>query len=291
MGDAPYYTWEEPRYRRLLRQLDLSDLALVLHIGDIFWRPCSDDMYRDRLARFKRLRHPLIYTPGDNEWFDCHEAGSGGYAPQDRLARIRQVFFADASHSLGGDTISLISQAGVAPYGEFVENRRWEYRGMMSATVHLVGSQNGMEPFEGRSAADDAASKRRTEAAAAWVRSTFAAARESNAWAVLIGFHAEIPLEKPADDPERQVFEPFLGALEEEAAGYAGQVLIAHGDGHRFIVDRPLVRRTTGRPLENVTRLEVPGSPDVGWVRVMVTAGSPYPFRFETYIVPRWRMW
>jgi hypothetical protein len=68
-------------------------------------------------------------------------------------------------------------------------------------------------------------------------------------------------------------------------------VLLAHGDGHEYTVDQPLVRRTTGRPLGNVTRLQVPGSPAVGWVRVIVTPGSANPFAFEKHEVPRWKYW
>jgi hypothetical protein len=33
------------------------------------------------------------------------------------------------------------------------------------------------------------------------------------------------------------------------------------------------------------------GSPDVGWVRVVVTPGDPEPFRFDPYRVPAWLFW
>ena len=69
----------------------------------------------------------------------------------------------------------------------------------------------------------------------------------------------------------RRAYEPFAAALEEEVERFGKPVLAVHGDDHELIVDYPLVRRTTGRWLANLTRLEVPGSPDVGWVRVVVT--------------------
>ena len=68
-------------------------------------------------------------------------------------------------------------------------------------------------------------------------------------------------------------------------------VLVLHGDHHEYTVDRPLVRHTTGRRLENLTRLQVPGSPDVGWVRVVVTPGVADPFVFEERLIPRWKYW
>jgi hypothetical protein len=71
LGDAPYDSLEVRRFRLVLREIEAHDLTWVLHIGDIFWRPCSDDQYRLALARFNSLRYPVIYTPGDNEWTDC----------------------------------------------------------------------------------------------------------------------------------------------------------------------------------------------------------------------------
>ncbi|MHC4670628.1 MAG: hypothetical protein ACYTFD_19795, partial [Planctomycetota bacterium] len=64
LGDAPYGPVEEIRFRRVIRQLDAADLQVVIHVGDILWHPCSDDLFRDRLDHFQSQRHPLVYTPG-----------------------------------------------------------------------------------------------------------------------------------------------------------------------------------------------------------------------------------
>ena len=50
-------------------------------------------------------------------------------------------------------------------------------------------------------------------------------------------------------------------------------------------VDHPFARSP------NVTRLQVPGSPQVGWVRVIVRPGAANPWSFEKYIVPRLQYW
>ncbi len=291
LGDAPYYAWEDLQYRLVLQALDAHDLSWIIEVGDIFWRPCSDERYRRTLAEFNGLRHPVIYTPGDNEWTDCWEPESGGFAPQDRLSRIRQIFFDNPTRSLGETTLPLVRQANLGPFLEFVENARWVHEGIVFATVHIVGSKNGMKPFPARTEADDAASKRRMEAAAAWVRETFAEARFLNALAVVLSFHASPDFEEPVDNPYRQAFEPFITAVEEEAERFARPVLLAHGDGHVYTVDSPLVRRTTGLRLENLTRLQVPGSPAVGWVRVVVSPGAENPFSFSAHVVPRWKYW
>jgi hypothetical protein len=279
LGDAPYYPWEELQYRIVRQDLDASDLALVIHVGDIFWRPCTDDHYRQVLGWFDGLRHPVVYTPGDNETFDCWEEGAGGFAPQDRFAAVRRIFFSHPTRSLGARSIPLASQGG-----ELVENARWTHEGLVFATVDLIGSRNGMKPFPGRTAADDEASRRRTEGATAWARETFAEATRVSAPAVVIAFHANPGLEDKEDPVYRQAFEPFLATLEEEAARFGRPVLMLHGDGHKYTVDHPL------RPT-NLTRVQVPGSPRVGWVKVSVHAGDAPAFAFERRTLPRWKYW
>jgi hypothetical protein len=294
LGDAPYDSWEEIQYRFVLESLDSHDLSWVIHVGDIFWRPCSDEHYRHTLEQFNSLRHPLIYTPGDNEWTDCWERQSGGFKPTERLDRIRQIFFVNPTRSLGQNSLPLVTQGSCEPskeFGEFVENARWVYKGIILATVHVVGSYNGMKRFPGRTPGDDEAARRRTDAAVEWVRETFAEARTLNASAVVISFHASPDFDDSPDDPDRKPFEPFLTALEEEAERFSRPVLIAHGDDHTYTIDHPLVHSATKRRLENVTRLEVPGSPQVGWVRVVVTPGAENPFAFEPHVVPRWKYW
>jgi len=291
LGDAPYYVWEEIQFSLLLRELQASDLAWVLHVGDIFWHPCSDAMYRTALRRFNRLRHPVIYTPGDNEWTDCWERGSGRYAPQERLDRIRRIFFTDPKRSLGRKPLALQPQGGEGEFPEFVENGRWSREGFLFATFDLPGTMNGMTPFPGRTSSDDAAAKRRTRAASAWLRETFAEAARRKTQAVVVAFHANAALEEPAADPYRAAYDPFLAVLEEEAGRFGGPVLVVHGDGHEYVVDHPLVSRATGRRLTNLTRIQVPGSPEVGWVRIVVTPGDSQPFAFEKHVLPRWKYW
>ncbi len=290
LGDAPYYAWEEIQYRFVLQSLDAHDLGFVVHVGDIFWRPCTDEHYRQALGWLNGLRHPVIYTPGDNEWVDCWEPGSGGFVPRERLDRLRQIFFADPTRSLGGSRLSLVSQGGREPYPEFVENARWVHQGIVFATAHMPGSMNGLDTTWRIEPPDDKAG-RRTEAAAAWVRETFAEARAANASAVVLGFQANADFENPVDDSYRRAFNPFILAVEEEAERFPRPVLLAHGDGHNYTVDHPLVRRTTRRRLKNLTRLQVPGSPLVGWVRVVVAPGAESPFAFEEHVVPRWKYW
>jgi hypothetical protein len=290
LGDAPYYPREVLQYRLVRKALAAHDLAWVLHVGDIFGRPCSDSHY-DKVRRvLDALPHPVVYTPGDNEWADCWERGSGGFAPRERLERIRQTFFA-GPRALGRRARPLLRQGGQGAFPEFVENARWSHAGFVFATVHLVGSRNALEPFPGRTREDDAEVRRRTEAAAAWLGEAFAQARASRAAGVVIALHGDPPFAAAPGRPERQPFEPFATALAREVEQFPGPVLAIHGDNHEYVVDQPLVRPSTGAPFSNFTRLEVPGSPDVGWVRVVVSPGTPSPFAFERHVVPFWKYW
>ncbi|HUR82805.1 MAG TPA: hypothetical protein VM733_18745 [Thermoanaerobaculia bacterium] len=268
MGDAPYYPWEELRFRNTLADLDQHDLASVIHVGDIFWRPCTDAHYRKALARLDGLRAPVVYTPGDNEWTDCWEEGSGGFEPLERLASLRRIFFAQP-----------VALPRFERQRVYVENARWEQHGFVFATLHVTGSRNGL----GRSPRDDAAARERLDATITWMRDTFA--RAANARGVILAFHASTSLELPKGHERRQPYEPFIAALEEESKRYGRTVLIIHGDDHQFVVDHPVA----GVP--NLTRLEVPGSPDVGWVRVEVTPRGASPFTFSRRVVPEWKLW
>jgi len=291
LGDAPYYPWEELRYRLVIRSMNDHDLALVLHVGDIFWRPCTDRHYRAALGRMNQVRHPVVYTPGDNEWTDCWEPGSGSFQPRERLDSLRKIFFPDPTRALGGRPLALATQAASPAYATFVEHARWTIGGVVFATVHLVGNGNGLDPRPNREPADDEEVRARTGAAAAWIAEAFAEASASDAPAVVIAFHGAPDFRRRAEHPERQAYEPFLETLEVEAERFGRPVLIIHGDDHEYTVDRPLVRRTTGRRLDNLTRLEVPGSPLVGWVRVVFMRGADPPFAFQPLVVPGWKYW
>lgn len=266
-GDGPYHPWEQGRFRSVLDDVSRADLEWLIHVGDILWYPCSDAAYEDRLEQLNGVAHPVVYTPGDNEWTDCHEERSGGYEPLGRLARLRTIFFAEPGRSLGARTLELASQAEDSAFAEFPENARWTRGGFVFATLHLVGSSNGLDDFPGRTAAHDAEVERRTRAAVAWLDEAFALAREMAAKGVVLATHANVGLE--GEPGSRRGFEPFVERLERHVAEFPGPVLLIHGDSHDQRVDRPL-RDENGRAYENLARLETFGSPEIGWVRVVV---------------------
>jgi len=289
LGDAPYYPWEDMRYPLALRDMDAHDLAFAIHVGDIFYYPCSNERYERSLRWFNGLRHPLIYIPGDNEWADCWTRQEGGFEPRDRLAQLRRTLYPRSRSSLGQQTVTVETQSVNPAFAEFVEHARWSHGGLLFATLHVVGSGNFTKRFPRRTDADDQESQRRLGAALAWLHDTFVLAKAQSATAVVVAFHADPGFDLP---PARQgPFKPLLEALEDEAAAFKQPILVIHGDSHHFITDRPLKARADQHTVANVSRLEVPGSPLIGWVRVVVTPGAAPSFAFEQRLVPRWKYW
>jgi hypothetical protein len=289
LGDAPYEPWEAWRYPLMLEDMDGNDLAFSIHVGDIFWRPCSDDRYERSLRWFNGLQHPLIYVPGDNEWADCWTRQEGGYNPRERLAVLRRTLFPRPTSSLGRQTLPLETQSANPAFAEFVEHSRWSHHGLIFATIHVVGSGNFSQRFPERTHEDDEEARLRLHAALAWLGETFAKAKAQSATAVVVSFHADPGFDGSSD--EQAPFRSLLDAFEDEAVAFDKPVLLIHGDSHHFITDSPLRSRSTQETIRNVLRLEVPGSPQVGWVRVVVKTGANPSFAFEPRLVPRWKYW
>jgi len=95
-------------------------VSRVVHLGDIKngSSRCDTTYFQARLADFNRFADPLVYTPGDNEWTDCHRANNGAYLPIERLDTLRRLFFAKLGQTLGKRRAAVIrlerTQADVA---------------------------------------------------------------------------------------------------------------------------------------------------------------------------------
>jgi hypothetical protein len=263
-GDGPYDRREDKPFARVVDDVNDTELAWLIHVGDILGGSCSDGVYRDRLRKINRIRHPVVYTPGDNEWTDCR----GRHEPLERLATLRRTFFAHPARSLGGRPMVLQSQSADPAYREFVENARWTRGGFVFATLHVVGSANGSRTGD---ATNDAEAARRMAAAIAWMDAAFADAHARNARGVVLVVHADMGLE--GGDRTRGAYVPLIDRMKEQVDRFPGPVVLIHGDSHEYRVDHPL-RNARGRRYRNFTRVETFGSPDIGWVRVVVDTAA-----------------
>jgi hypothetical protein len=105
LGDMPYGDSPaiEATYHRLIARINATRPAFSVHVGDFKsgGTECSDAAFVRQRDNFGRFDHPLVYTPGDNEWTDCHRRSNGAYVPIERLARVRQLFFGQQDHAAG----------------------------------------------------------------------------------------------------------------------------------------------------------------------------------------------
>lgn len=271
IGDVPYGPPEQ--LGRLITQINREAVAFTIHVGDIKsgGSRCTDEHFVAVRELFAQAEQPLIYTPGDNEWTDCHRRSNGGYDPLERLQKIRELFFS-TDESFGRRRITLSSQASQKAFRPFVENRRWSQQRVRFATVHLVGSNNNLQP-ELPSSSEFAA---REAANLAWLRDTFAEARAQNDVAIVLAMQADTFFGDSSGVTR------WVDALAEEAARWGKPVLLVQGDTHIYRSDRPL-RDARGKVLANVQRIVVPGEQVADAVLIEVDTAQPEP-------VFRWRL-
>ena len=159
-------------------------------------------LIRHRFGLYQTFQRPFVFTPGDNEWTDCHRVNNGRYIPLERLGFLRSVFFAEVGQTTGGKARAVLSQADGGAYPEFVENVMFQQQSVMFGTVHVVGSNNGLEPWVRIFPTDSCTSpradriaefERRQAAALAWVDEVFAAAAGTKGLFLLIQANPDLP--------------------------------------------------------------------------------------------------
>lgn len=280
MGDAPYDAREEREFDAMLAAMGAEPLAFAVHVGDIKaggGSPCTDELYADRRHRLDASPHALVLTPGDNDWTDCRRESNGRMDPLERLARLREVFFADG-WSLGRARMPLARQEGCAERDGVAcrcpglpENRLWTKNGVVFATLHVVGSNDN----RGFDASSDAEQACRAAANRAWLEGAARLAGGAGRRGLVLAMQAN-----PWVASRDRAYDGLLAQLAAVAARLGRPVLLVHGDTHTWRVDRPL-RDGAGRRVENAVRLETYGSPTVGWVRVVVDPDDEGLFRIE----------
>jgi hypothetical protein len=292
-GDTPYTSREAQAVGPLIEQMNDAGLDLSIHVGDLFGALCADAQYLEAAARFDTFAAPLVYTPGDNEWTDCHESDATNHDGLERLAFLRRTMF-PTDDSFGRRKIRLERQRPAYP-----ENSRWRVESVLFVTVNVAGSNNNhiadpdapgerdrRTPDERRVA--EAEYQARDAADRSWLHDSFQMAGREGAPAVVVAMQADPGFEVPvAARAARGVdgFDRLLAALVTESVAFGKPVLVVHGDSHRFVQDQPLLDPATGRPVPNVTRVETFGSPDVGWVEITLDPGLATPVRAEPRLV------
>jgi hypothetical protein len=273
--------YDEPQatnlFPNMIEELNSARLAFVVHDGDIKAgaTPCTDDCFQRVFVQFQTIRHPLIYLFGDNEWSDCGSVKTNAFDPLERLQKLRDLF-TQGDRSLGQRTISLARQSDEPRFAVFRENVRWTHGGVMFAGLNAPGDDNHFGTPEFRS---------RNTANIAWIQDAFAIATRENFRAVMLIMQANPHFDLAVTNRLRRGFNEMLEVIEKETLAFNKPVVLVHGDSHYFRIDQPLLGSRSRRRIENFTRVETFGNPDVHWLRVSVDWRDPNVFRFHPQYV------
>jgi hypothetical protein len=323
IGDFPYGAGKRSELPHLVDLIN-ADPAVerVLHAGDIkagSASDCSDAYFQDIRTQFDRFQDPLVYTPGDNEWTDCHVAlkNNGLYLPTERLQKIRSIFFPVAGQTIGANADHVTSQAEVDPANAaYVENVMWVHSKVVFASLNITGSNDDTAPWTStppvqsppelpgpvntwaaQLAQQPAEIASRTQANFAWLDRVFANAH-TDSRAVVLLFQADMWDGTLATRSTTiSAYDAMVVKIGTLAAQYGKPVLLIEGDSHIYRVDQPF---TPASPLfalhpntpiaPNVTRMVMNGSSSrTEYVRLTIDpkAKGASPFTFvEVPLVP-----
>lgn len=282
IGDVPYGTTPTDESQTLANPTFISainadaEASVVLHVGDIHSgkQYCTSAYNQTVYNQWTKFRAPLIYTPGDNEWADCHKAGEGGgtynastgqisyvvdaggkqvdYAGGDPLANldlVRSVFFASPGKAVGG-AMAVHSQAieydAAFPSDKsYVENVWWERSKVLFVTLNIPGgSNNDRDPWYGAPSMSQAQAQEVANRSAAdlrWLDVAFKQANANGDTAVVIQAQADMWNLDGNVASHLADYKQFVDKIAALSKSFGNPVLLLNGDSHIYRSDNPLV--------------------------------------------------
>jgi hypothetical protein len=282
-GDAPYGTTPTDTVELNATPAFIESInadptvSLVLHVGDIhsgkqYCTLAYDQAIYDLWTAFQA---PLVYTPGDNEWTDCHKTGEGGGAynsttgqidfktdaygnlldyaggnPIANLNLIRSIFFSAPGRTLGGRKL-VLSQAWAfdrrhSSDAAYVENVMWVQSNVLFVTLNIPGgSNNDQDIWYGAptmSTAQAQETDERTGADIRWLDAAFALARFARVRAVVIQTQADMWDLDGKAATHLAGYESIISEIATRTAAFGNPVLLFNGDSHVYRSDNPLMQ-------------------------------------------------
>lgn len=239
MGDVPYAPAEDEQLPRQIEEIP-DDAQFVVHVGDIKRGsvPCDESVYNKVFAMLAQSKAPVFIIPGDNEWNDCGDPEQAWHLWEKYFQRFDRRWM----HRLP-----------VYRQLEREENFSFVTGGVLFIGLNLVGGRvHDSEEWQTRHAQD-----------LEWTRRNLSVFGDDVSSLVIFG-HAN-PNQKHQD-----YFEPF----QEDAQRFGKPVLYLHGDGHRWIHDRPF-------SADNILRVQVDQGGIAPPLKVTVTPAVEEPFHFD----------
>jgi hypothetical protein len=302
-GDTPYGTPQLENFPDDVAEINADpQVQLAMHLGDIKngSSQCTTAYFEQIRADFDGFADPLVYTPGDNEWTDCHRANNGAFWPAGpvlngdtrpaRLDEIHRIFFDRPSWTLGERSRRIATQGGGYP-----ENVMWSQADVEFGDLNVPGSNNDWLPWfeqpRTKSQVDEVAS--RTAADLAWMDRLFERAADEHKKAVAIGIQADMWDPAIEGDPAQyDHFTPIVQELASDARAFGRPVLLLNGDSHAFVDDRPLADPSRpqnksiygiAQDVPNLRRITVNGSttPCHEWLKLTIDPHTSGVFSYQ----------
>ncbi|WP_397427606.1 hypothetical protein [Pseudarthrobacter sp. NS4] len=289
IGDIPYGDAEIAKFPARIQDINADkELKFVTHVGDIKngSSVCSDEYFTNIRTQFDTFAHPLVFTPGDNEWVDCHRTNNGAYNPLERLDKLREVFFNEPGKTLGA-TMPVKTQENLG----LPENVRFNQNRVAFSVLNIQGSNNSLQPWSGlgnTTATPEQLTEveHRTNAVLDQIRGTFADAERRNDRAVVLMTQADMfdpsLLAAATANPEIvSGFREIIAAIIEGTNSFDRPVYLINGDSHVFAENQPLAAGSPwldiyGQPAaDDLQRITVDGSANAtNYVRFTVAGNS-----------------
>jgi hypothetical protein len=284
-------------------------VRLVVHVGDIHSGKqfCTEAYDRSVANLWTQFKDPLVFTPGDNEWSDCHKKAQGGglynagsgqidyqrdpggqlidYAggdPLANLALVRSIFFPQPGLTLGGRKEHVLSQANVADPAhpsdaQYAENVMWEESQTVFVTLNIPGGSNNDQDSWYKAPITSAQQNevaQRTAADLRWLNAAFAQAQADGARSVVIAEQADLWDLDGTDPADHHLagYDSLVDGIATNTAAFGGPVMLFEGDSHVYRSDNPL---SAADPLNSLH----PGH-DVANLHRVVVHGSTAPLEY-----------
>jgi hypothetical protein len=241
MGDVPYAPAEDVLLPQQIAELP-QDAEFVIHVGDIKSGkpPCNEAVYNKVFGMLSQSAAPVFIIPGDNEWNDC-------LLPDPEQAwKYWDKYFMRFDRRW---------QHGLPVFRQLEHEENFSF---VKGNVLFVGLN-----IVGGRVHDAAEWKQRHADNLDWVRRNLRRSGAAVSSLIIFG-HA-----KPNAN-HNDFFEPFNIDAEE----FKKPILYLHGDGHRWIHDRPFAA-------QNILRVEVDQGGIAPPVKVTVTDDATNPFQFD----------
>ena len=239
MGDVPYTAPDDALLPTQIADLP-KQAEFIVHVGDIKngKTPCDEAIYVKVAGMLAKSAKPVFIIPGDNEWNDCTDPAQAWVFWEKHFTRFDQRWRHD---------FRVFRQLDREENFSFVQG------GVLVLGLNIVGGR----------VHDAAEWKKRHAQDLDWTRRNLRQFGASVSSVIIFG-HAR---------PNKNHKE-FFDELSNDATEFKKPILYLHGDGHRWIKDRPFAAK-------NILRIQVDQGGIASPLLVKVTDHESEPFRFD----------